>query len=402
MSDIKQDEILEDSELEEGFDLMKDCEPTDVVPLPKYEISQLADWENWSVSQLKVMKELAAWVQAAQGMIPHAPRTIAINARKLKEDMRPTGYIDAQVVLQTGLQGDLEEFLEEDMRMAFVPLEYTNGWPQTWGLPFWEKLDGELSVYYKLFKIFLELRATHGTRAIYELANRTEIEKRNLEILSKAYHWALRAEAHDDYQRLKLYQLRDSEICDMEGRHKRSAKTLFKKLTMYLEDVDLDNMAPKDVIKLLQTVVALERVTLGLPKDKAEEVPRHVTESPVVQINSNNVVQAAVRDAKVNEVLEDNALAIADILRQVGALPGQEAQEVAYTEVDETKDLIKDLEDKLSDRRIEATEVAIKDVIEVADEVLTKNKDKVKKLSDELSEEAIKKLRSRVENNGKK
>jgi len=104
----------------------------------------------------------------------------------------PISYIDPQAIAETGMTG---EFTEEELEKATVPLDYLEGYPLVEGLPFWERLEGEVLYFYRLFKIYRDMKKEEGSRSIVRVAEISEQKPSIINALNKVYHWQARVKA---------------------------------------------------------------------------------------------------------------------------------------------------------------------------------------------------------------
>ena len=136
---------------------------------------------------------------------------------------------------------------------------------------------------------------------------------------------------------------------------------------------------------------------LEIPKDKVEEEVRgsKANEAPSIQINATtNVTQPLDNYSAESEALNSNALAIAAVLQEVGGLPGQEAQEVEYKEIDDTKELMKDLTDKLNIKRKETQgEDKVEKLANALKDTISEHKGELEAIAENMTKEVIEKVK---------
>lgn len=228
----------------------------------------------------------------------------------------PAGYLDpAAVISYYGThRADRADLEEEEFydntpleivhkeTHCFLPLRYIDGYPSTpWGVPYWERLDGEPIEYFDLFRAYRESTylgqlkgnnphtALKTARSIYALAERSNIDRQTLLIVAVLYHWHDRARAYDKYNLWQLEQRKLAEQVYMENEHAAAARRIFKNSLNYLES-NLDQLNPKTALEWFQAAVQLERLSLGMdptkPPQSDDEVQRQDRRS-WVQVNVN-------------------------------------------------------------------------------------------------------------------
>jgi hypothetical protein len=175
-----------------------------------------------------------------------------------------------------------DESLAKALRAAFVELYFDHGYPaQPNGSPFWHKLEFESGLAFATFQIFLE-SGEEGPRELYKLAENSEVlqvvsaqmgrkvNKTELLLHVQEYYilhcWQGRVRAYDLYKNAALRHQRLLRQGKMEDNHYQVAARILKKLEEYfLEDRFMDEMTPKTALDALSKVVAIQRVSVGLP-----------------------------------------------------------------------------------------------------------------------------------------
>lgn len=261
------------------------------------------------------------------------------------------GYIDPNTIRERYYDLDPSDATPHDVPDAIVPLSYIDSYPATpEGVPFWERLDGEPTEYYDLFKSFREdtyykaltahTQADGGSnwyphspmsmrnaRTLTRVSERTDTERKVLRTLAASYHWYSRAEAYDKFNTEQLKQRKEAEVQYMQNTHQAAAQRIFTRCMQFLED-HADELNPKTALEWLQTAVELERISLGLPKDKpdSEQVAEHYDRRPWVQINqqynqpNQNGGQSGTQHSANGGPSKSRAWEITEILHEAGVL----------------------------------------------------------------------------------
>ncbi len=259
-------------------------------------------------SDISIVHKLAEHVYNLQLTLP-----------KNKDDL-PTAYIDAQIIASSGL---IEGSLTSDfVSKAVIKINYEEGIPLVSGLPFWERLDGELIDYYTIFKEYRNQKDKGFLRSHKNIAEAYNLPINFIYSLSKVYHWTLRINAYDLYKKRELEFLRNKQITDMEGKHTKAAKEVFESTLQLYQDLigDKDKkwfITPKNIHQMLEFAVKLERLSLGISPDK----PLNEEENGRI----NNVIQnynLAKTDNKTMNVITNpqDLEEIVKVLMETGAL----------------------------------------------------------------------------------
>lgn len=198
--------------------------------------------------------------------------------------------------------------------VARVPLTYDEGYPALdSGLPFWHQLSFEPKTAYDAFVFYLE---QDGARKLSDLI---AYEMGELKQWFTLYYWDYRVKAFDLYRVANYQRTKLRRMLSTEDRHFKMADKLFGKLGEIVESADfidkLDKLDPEKLIKVLDTVVKVQRISTGLNATggKSEETPpvkQHTTVNIMNTLTQNDVVRA---DEEQVDVLSENP----DMITQV-------------------------------------------------------------------------------------
>lgn len=146
-------------------------------------------------------------------------------------------------------------------------------------------------------------RSIKSLRSLYIVAQRANVSRNVIKVISNMYHWAVRVKAFDIYRKAQIELHRSFEVERMEGTHAKAARVIFDRCMDYLED-NLEQLDPKTALSWLQTAVELERLSLGLSPDKpgsgtgtgtnAGPVDMQGALNSFIQINQNTQIQAGI------------------------------------------------------------------------------------------------------------
>jgi hypothetical protein len=174
----------------------------------------------------------------------------------------------------------------EALQTAYVDLSFDSGYPTLpGGEPFWHKLEHEPGLEYGAFQIYLEadlegprelsvlarnpellnLYSLHKQRPANQPVTPTEL----LYILHEAsilYFWRSRARAHDLFKEAAYRHIRVKRQQKTEDYHYNIAEKLLAKIEGYFgEKRFMDEISPKTALDALKALVAIQRVSTGLP-----------------------------------------------------------------------------------------------------------------------------------------
>lgn len=275
----------------------------------------------------KIMQELQ--IKPSEAKILHllGDRVYNLQTKQaLNHNDLPLSYIDPQAIVATGL---IREITSDEANAAIIPLDYLEGYPVINGLPFWEKLDGEVLYFYRLFKSFRDMKEESGSRSLLKVAELSGQAFKVINNLSRAYHWQLRVKAYDSYKDIQLDTIRRTNIQKMENKHYKMAEMLFDKIKEIIEDILTKlkaepNKTPEYQVQIrswFKEAVKLERLSLGIAIDKPSEIQEAVG-SVITNytINRPDNRQVNINPNKDTAIKTDKLEAVLDVLSNAGVL----------------------------------------------------------------------------------
>lgn len=172
---------------------------------------------------------------------------------------------------------------EKELRIAFVPLCYDEGYPTLDGVPFWSQLPFEPTEAFAVFDAYLRQGRT-GMRTLKEvmedgMVKNMGISLKQVEELFYTYYWTGRAKAFDVYQLASYRRQKELRALSVEGEHFLFAERLMEICTTYLDEQGeelLETLTPKQFAELVKLATQLQRVSVGLPAQgplKSEDAP---------------------------------------------------------------------------------------------------------------------------------
>ena len=249
---------------------------------------------------------IAATVHLADRM-RRLSRYIEVNSLGL-----PEGYWDPQAVAALD-----EEELDEQrpyQSLAWVTLDYSEGFPTVNGVPFWERLHGEPLHCYRVFKHYRDSLEVRGVRSLADTARATGTPIAVAQALVHLYYWYPRVRAYDLYREMERESVRRHHIIKMHNEHWDMAEELIERIRKYLSE-RFEEFPPGVVLELLKQVVALQRASVGLPPSGADKGQPGVVlnlnqTTQVTQSQEQNVtvLAAALQDPETVRLAEELAL----------------------------------------------------------------------------------------------
>lgn len=219
---------------------------------------------HWDAGKVDVQRKLSEFVQYFQTSLPRNSKGI------------PMQLIDPTVILQAIVHAEVTDDIDSDtLRQAVLNIEFEEGYPTVDGLPIWERLDGELVDYYKLFKEYREMKGLSGSRSLAKLSDSCGMSGVHLSYLSRIYHWQLRCIAFDHQKEVEKDCYRQQQIRDLENTHVEAAATLLQDAMDYFKKHP-EQLNPKIAIQMVQTSVKVGRLALGLGGEKTASSPTHI------------------------------------------------------------------------------------------------------------------------------
>lgn len=172
--------------------------------------------------------------------------------------------------------------LADVLRAAFVELNFDHGYPGIPnGMPFWHKLEFESGFAFAAFQLYLE-SGQEGPRELFSVASNEELLRvasaqhqrqlspQELLFALQEYftlnYWSSRAKAFDLYKESAWRHQRLKRQVRTENSHFEIAEQLMAKLAVYFgSERFMNEMTPKAAIDALGKIVAIQRISLGLP-----------------------------------------------------------------------------------------------------------------------------------------
>jgi hypothetical protein len=290
---------------------------------------------TWDPGRYEFQRKLGNFVQYFQINLP--TNAYGVPLQLINPMMLTDTLLDAETT------DDVPDRVVEN---AIMSIDFEEGMPLADGVPIWERFDGEMVDYYNLFKQYKDMLYVGGTRALAKLSANTNIEGKNLAVLSKVYHWQLRCKAYDAFKRMEAQRKRQYEIEKLESKHMEASKTLLEAGLKYLDDHP-EQLNPKIALQMVQVAMKAGRLSLGLNADK----PGSGDSAPSININQTSsgggdmstTVEVGGQDSQQKEAPLDYLQSIVHILDKSGALDQAKKGVIVdaeYSEIDDEPEAV--------------------------------------------------------------
>lgn len=225
-----------------------------------------------------------------------------------------------------------------EVRTAYTPLCYVEGYPTYNGMPFWSQLPFEPPEAYAAFQAYLS-QGKQGARQLYLVPDSEnlpyEVSDEDVHEWFDLFYWASRSRAHDMFKAAHRRREREMRVMDSEDSHFLMAERLLNIATAYLDEQEeelIELMSPKDLLEFVKTASQLQRVSLGLPGNgPASKEPQSSTGVAPMEIIMRQVAQEShigdsSDDSEQQNRSEANKQKLQQVLRNPEAL--KNAQEL--------------------------------------------------------------------------
>jgi hypothetical protein len=126
-----------------------------------------------------------------------------------------------------------------------------------------------------LFQKYLEQAEELGIRQLDVLGAAEGEDLDHVRALYNEFYWSARARAHDLFIEAAEVRKRQIRTRKMENSHYNQTKALFDKLMERFKDEDwIQELNAKEAIEAMETLVKLQRLSVGLTGQNASSLPR--------------------------------------------------------------------------------------------------------------------------------
>ncbi len=208
----------------------------------------------------------------------------------------------------------------------FMPIIIQEGIPTVNAIPIWERIEGEPTEAYEVFKHYRMLKMNNKPRTMYNLSLLTNIPVSHLETMRHLFNWNYRVQAFDAYMSAERQLMLEQYRVEVEGKHLKMANKLSETAFRYFEENE-SMITPKVALQMLDWAVKLERITTGLnPSERGvinggERIQLNV-QNNVTGACDNTTTSVTTSKTEIEKVEEDQdrLATMVNILSEIGVL----------------------------------------------------------------------------------
>lgn len=194
--------------------------------------------------------------------------------------------------------------LQNALSASTFELDYKEGYPTHRGFPLWERLPWESPQEYQAFQQYITI---DGVRQISRL---TAYEHNDLQQWFHINYWPLRSRAFDLFCLASHTKTKIQRATRAENDHFRKAGRLLQALENIFDSEAFEEkfkeLSPEDAVNMLGKLVAIQRVSVGLPAagPPKEVVQREAPTQVVMQQIINQPAKQEREEEKVDLLLD--------------------------------------------------------------------------------------------------
>ena len=219
-----------------------------------------------------------------------------------------------------------------EVKAAYVPLCYTEGFPTLNGVPFWIQLNFEPAVAYKCFDLYLS-QGRDGARQIYILQEHKEfpenVSTQDLHDYAEMFFWASRTKSFDMFSAAHRRKERERRAISTENEHYLLAERLMSIADTYLTengDELAEMMTPKMLLEFIKTSTQLQRISAGLPANGPSNM-QQIADGPRGESTSLEIIMRTIaketgahQPAEIVDTGKENRSKLNEILKDEHAI----------------------------------------------------------------------------------
>ena len=249
---------------------------------------------------------------------------------------QPNSFVNITELLRHN--SDLN-FANLDERL-FLPVIIQEGIPTINAIPIWERIEGEPTEAYEIFKQYRMMKALNKTRTMYNLSLLTNVPVSHLETMRHLFNWNYRIQAFDAYTAAERQLMLEQYRVEIEGKHLKIANKLAEQAFNYFKENE-SMITPKVALQMLDWAVKLERITTGLNPDGkgtingSERIQLNV-QNNIANTGDNTTSSSTSKKTEVEQTEEDKdrLATMVNILNEIGVLtPDSSVVDVDYEDV---------------------------------------------------------------------
>ena len=147
----------------------------------------------------------------------------------------------------------------------------------------WERMPGESVRNYEYFCAYRDMRYTPAAnaddipkldlkreRSLRNLAEKLEVNKRNLGILSTRFNWVARCDAYDMYILRRQRDRNEAQILKMRENHAAVGEQLWKRALRRILSISDEEIEAGDMVRMIDIGTKIERLSRGELSGSAE------------------------------------------------------------------------------------------------------------------------------------
>ena len=249
---------------------------------------------------------------------------------------QPNSFVNITELLRHN--SDLN-FANLDERL-FLPVIIQEGIPTINAIPIWERIEGEPTEAYEIFKQYRMMKELNKTRTMYNLSLLTNVPVSHLETMRHLFNWNYRIQAFDAYTAAERQLMLEQYRVEIEGKHLKIANKLAEQAFNYFKENE-SMITPKVALQMLDWAVKLERITTGLNPDGkgtingSERIQLNV-QNNIANTGDNTTSSSTSNKTEVEQTEEDKdrLATMVNILNEIGVLtPDSSVVDVDYEDV---------------------------------------------------------------------
>lgn len=269
-------------------------------------------------------------------------RSLRVNFEQLQKHIsfnhhgQPNSFVNITELLRHN--SDLN-FANLDERL-FLPVIIQEGIPTINAIPIWERIEGEPTEAYEIFKQYRMMKELNKTRTMYNLSLLTNVPVSHLETMRHLFNWNYRIQAFDAYTAAERQLMLEQYRVEIEGKHLKIANKLAEQAFNYFKENE-SMITPKVALQMLDWAVKLERITTGLNPDGkgtingSERIQLNV-QNNIANTGDNTTSSSTSNKTEVEQTEEDKdrLATMVNILNEIGVLtPDSSVVDVDYEDV---------------------------------------------------------------------
>lgn len=209
----------------------------------------------------------------------HMSRTIPSNEYGLPLYYIRSDMLDLPRIIHTG------HVPQDVVDSAAELLSYDDGYPTLQsGSPYWSQMPHEPHQTYLLFQRYLDLAETEGIRLIDSLARLEHTPLDQVRQYFQEFYWSSRARAYDLFIVAADAKRREVRTRKTENSHYETAGKFLAQIAGLITEDKLNEMDAKGLLDALESMVKIQRLSLGLTGQNASTVNRDMSPASSVEV----------------------------------------------------------------------------------------------------------------------